>query len=99
MRPSEREINLSININLPSYLCPYADDKESVKVKGKTIQECLENLIKKHPRLKKMIFDEDGQLLTYVSIFAANEIVYSYQLDKSVKDGDEIHVLYILGGG
>jgi molybdopterin converting factor small subunit len=90
---------MTVIINLPAYLRSYANDKESVKVKGKTIQECLDDLIKKYPGLKKMVFDQDGQLHTYVSIFAANEIVYSDQLNKSVKDGDTIHILYIIGGG
>ncbi|HEX9896924.1 MAG TPA: MoaD/ThiS family protein [Dehalococcoidales bacterium] len=90
---------MSIAINLPAYLRPYANDNESIAVKGKTIQECLNDLIKKYPGLKKMVFDQDGQLHTYVSIFAANEIVYADQLEKTVKDGDTIHILYIIGGG
>jgi molybdopterin converting factor small subunit len=90
---------MSIVINLPAYLRPYANNKESIAVKGKTIQECLDDLIKKYFGLKKMVFDEEGQLHTYVSIFAANEIVYADQLDKPVEDGDTIHILYIIGGG
>ena len=90
---------MSITVNLPAYLQPYAGDKESVKVKGKTIQECLDDLIKQYPTMKKMVFDENGQLHTYVSIFAANEIVYADQLDKLIKDGEAIHILYIIGGG
>lgn len=90
---------MSNTINLAAYLRSYADNKESVTVKGKTIQECLNYLIKQHPGLKKMLFDQDGQLHNYVSIFAANEIVYADQMDKPVKDGDTIHILYIIGGG
>lgn len=90
---------MSVNIKLPAYLRPYADDKESIKVRGKTIKECLGDLMKKYPALKKMVFDEDGELHTYVSTFAANEIVYPDQLDKEIKDGEIIHILYIIGGG
>ena len=46
-----------------------------------------------------MVFDQDSELHTYVSIFAANEIVYSDQLDKPIKDGETIHILYVIGGG
>lgn len=90
---------MSIFINLPAYLRSYADDRESIPVNGDTIQDCLNDLIKQYSRLKKMIFDDEGQLHTYVSIFAVNEVVYSDQLNKQVKDGDIIHVLYVLGGG
>jgi molybdopterin converting factor small subunit len=90
---------MSVIINLPAYLRPYANEKENITVKGKTIQECLNDLIKKYRGLNTMVFDEEGQLHNYVSVFAANEIVYSDQLNKSVKDGDTIHILYIIGGG
>lgn len=90
---------MGITVYLPAYLRPYADDKESIIVQGSTIKECLDNLLKLYPALNKMVFDQDGELHTYVSIFAANEIVYSDQLDKPIKDGETIHILYVIGGG
>jgi sulfur-carrier protein len=99
LRDKEEGATVSNTINLAAYLRSYADDKESVTVKGKTIQECLNDLIKKYPKLKKMLFDQDEQLHNHVSIFAANEIVYADQLDKPIKDGETIHILYIIGGG
>jgi molybdopterin converting factor small subunit len=90
---------MGVEINLPAYLRPYADDMESVNVKGNTIRECLNALITRFPALNKLVFDEKGKLLDYVSIFAANEIVYSDQLDKPIKDGETIHILYVIGGG
>ena len=90
---------MGITVYLPAYLRPYADDKESIIVQGSTIKECLNNLLKLYPALNKMVFDRDGELHTYVSIFAANEIVYSDQLDKPIKDGETIHILYVIGGG
>ena len=86
-------------INLPAYLRKYAGDRETVPVTGKNIRECIDDLIKQYPGLKKMIYDDDGELHNYVSIFASNEIIYSDQLDKPVKDDEIIHILYIIGGG
>ncbi len=90
---------MGITIYLPAYLRPYADEKESIIVHGSTIKECLDNLLKLYPALNKMVFDRDGELHTYVSIFAANEIVYSDQLNKPIKDRETIHILYVIGGG
>jgi molybdopterin synthase sulfur carrier subunit len=90
---------MSVTVNIPAYLRAYTDNKETIRVKGKTIKECLNNLLSEYPSLQKMVFDEDGQLHNYVSIFAANEIVYSDKIDKAIKDGETIHILYIIGGG
>jgi molybdopterin converting factor small subunit len=90
---------MGVTVNIPAYLRPYTENKEMVEVNGETIKECLDSLLKKYPSLKKMVFDEDGQLHHYVSIFAANEIVYFDQFDKPIKDGEMIHLLYIIGGG
>ena len=90
---------MSIEINLASYLRPHADNKESVTVKGKTVGECLKDLTAKYPALKKMLFEKDGKLHDYVSVFAGGDIIYSDGLDKPVKDGDKLNILYIIGGG
>jgi molybdopterin converting factor small subunit len=90
---------MSVTINLASYLRPYAANKETVAVKGKTVRECLDALTTKYAALKKMLFEKEGKLHDYVSVFAGGEITYSDMLDKPVKDGDTLHILYIIGGG
>ena len=90
---------MSIDINLASYLRPHAAYKETVAVKGKTVRECLDNLTARYPALKKMLFEKEDKLHDYVSVFAGGDIVYSDMLDKPVKDGDTLHILYIIGGG
>jgi molybdopterin converting factor small subunit len=89
---------MSVTINLVAYFQPYAGNKESVEVKGKTIGECLNNLIKQYPSMKKMLFDKDGKMHPFLTIFIDNEIAYD-ALDKPVKDGSKFHILYIIGGG
>jgi molybdopterin converting factor small subunit len=90
---------MSVTINLPSYLQPHANNSESVAVRGKTVGECLDNLMKQFPDMKKMLLAKEGHLLPYVSIFIDNEIAYDDMLDKPVKDGDRLYILYIVGGG
>jgi molybdopterin synthase sulfur carrier subunit len=86
-------------IHLVYYLQPYADNTESVVVKGRTIRECLDALVKQFPRLKSMLFDENGKLHDYVSVFVGDEIVYADGLERPIKSGDVLHILYIIGGG
>jgi molybdopterin converting factor small subunit len=90
---------MSITINLASYLQPYTYNVESVIVKGKTVRECLADLVRQYPDIDKMLFMPDGKLHTYVSVFVGAEMTPAEELDKSVKDGDTLHILYIIGGG
>lgn len=90
---------MSIRINIPSYLQPYTNDVEVVEVSGSTVRECLDQLIGQFPGMGKMLFGKDGKLLDYVSIYFDGDFVYGDDLAKPVNDGDELNLLYIIGGG
>ena len=90
---------MSIKVDIPSYLQPYTNDQEVVGVKGDTVGECLDHLIEQFPDMKKMLFNKKGKLLDYVVIYINGEDAYPNELVKPVKDGDEFHILYIIGGG
>jgi len=90
---------MSIKVNIPSYLKPYTNDTRVVEVNGSTVKECLDHLVKQYPSMKKMLFTKEGKLLDYVSIYVDGEFAYGDELAKPVKDRDELHLLYIIGGG
>ena len=90
---------MSAKINIPSYLQPYTNEREVVEVDGSSVNECLNHLTKQFPDMRKMVFAKDGSLLDYVSIYVDGDFTYADELTKPVKDGDELHLLYILGGG
>jgi molybdopterin converting factor small subunit len=89
---------MSVTINLVAYFQPYAGNRENVEVKGKTIGECIKDLIRQYPAMKKMLLDNDGKLLPFLTVFIDNEIAYD-AMDKPVKEGSKFHILYIIGGG
>ncbi len=78
---------------------PHTNDTEVVEVNGSTVSECLSHLVKRFPNMGKMLFAEDGELFAYVNIYVGGEFVYTGELAKPVKNGEEMHILYILGGG
>ena len=90
---------MSIKVNIPSYLKSYTNDAQVVEVNGSTVKECLDRLVEQFPSMKKMVFTKDGRLLDYVSIYVGGEFAYADELAQPVKDEDELHLLYILGGG
>ena len=90
---------MSIKIGIPSYLQPFTNNLEVVEVNGSTVGGCLNYLVKEFPGMEKMLFDKNGKLLSYVGIYINSEDAYPEESAKPVKEGDELYILYVIGGG
>ena len=90
---------MSMKINIPQFLRHLTNDMEVVEVNASTVGECLEQLVKRFPSLEKELFDRNGKLHSYLDIYINEESAYPEELKKPVKDGDELSMLVIFGGG
>jgi len=90
---------MSVKINIPSYFQTYTSEQEVVEVPGSTAGECLDRLVERFPDIGRMLYAREGELFDYVSIYVNGEFASTDELARPVKDGDELHILYILGGG
>lgn len=90
---------MSITIYLHKTHCQYAGGAEIVNVDGKTIHECLDNLVDIHPGLKKVVFTEKGKLHPLIEVYLNSTSAYPDALRKAVNEGDKIHLVYTLAGG
>ncbi len=90
---------MSIKIDIPLYLQPFTNDTGAVEVSGSTVGECLTHLGKQFPGMEKMLLAENGELLSDIGIYLNGEDAYPDELAKPVKDGDELYLLYVIGGG
>lgn len=90
---------MSVKINIPSYLQPHTGGYDTVEVNGSTTAECLNHLTEQFPDISKALFTEEGRLLDYVSVYLNGEFANETELSRPISDGDELHVLYLLGGG
>ncbi len=90
---------MSIKINIPSYLQTFTNNTEVVEVSGSTVGECLNRLVKRFPDIQKTLFDKNGELNGDLGIYVNREDAYPEELAKPVKDGDELHIPYIIVGG
>ena len=88
-----------IKINIPSYMQPFTNSMEVVEVNGSTVGKCLNHLVKQFPGIKGQLFSKNGDLFENVIISVNGESAYPEQLAKPVKDGDELNILLIIGGG
>ena len=98
---------MSIKIKIPlSYVQSFTDDTdfaqltlEVVEVSGSTVGECINHLVKQFPDMKKQLFTKTGSLFENIIISVNGKSAYPEQLAKPVKDGDELSVVFIIGGG
>lgn len=90
---------MSIKIHIHKSHRQCTDGLSVVNVKGKTVGECLGNLIKKYPDIKEKLFDKKDNLLNVIEIYVNLESAYPNELIKKVSNGDEIYLTAKLAGG
>lgn len=92
---------MSVTIELPESLRPFAGDAESVVVNGRTIGECFRNLVKVHPPLERWFGFKGGRLVTDLDMLVAvnGKHTYPVLLDTPLRGGDRITLLLIVTGG
>ena len=90
---------MSIPISIHKAHRQHTNGNEIVKVKGSTVKDCLQDLIKKYPNLEKELFKSANILKPIIEIYINLESAYPDELSKPVKDGDKIHLTVMLAGG
>lgn len=90
---------MSIKMSLPPTFERYTNDADVVEVKGSTVGQCIDNLVVQFPEVKKALFDKEGKLHRNLDIYVNKENSYPELLVKPVKDGDELDIFMIVGGG
>jgi len=88
---------MSTKVNSGPLLSRYTDTQNIVEVDGKTVGECLKNLVEQFPKLE--LFDKNGRLLDYFGIYVNGESAYPNELDTPVKDDDELSIVLMIAGG
>ena len=69
------------------------------EVDGNTVGKCLDHLVKQFPGIEQDLVVKDGKLFSYINIFVNGESIHPDDLDRLVKDADEINVIPISEGG
>jgi len=74
-------------------------DVNQIDVTGRTVGECLDDLVKQYPGLKSKLFNKDHNVANGVNIFVNAENAYPEPMKKPVKNGDKIYISFIVLGG
>jgi molybdopterin converting factor small subunit len=90
---------MSINVELSSAFGVFTDNVLKAVVDGANVREALQNLGQKFPKLKKVLLNKDGDLMQTYDFFINGNSVFPRSMDRPLKDGDLLNILYIIHGG
>ena len=88
-------MSIKLNIGAP-FLGKEQENPQGIafEAKGKTVGDCLDQYLATRPNLKKDFFNKTGGLDTNIYVFVNTQAVISDHLQKEVKDGDEVKIMY-----
>lgn len=80
---------------------PFLNDGKELtrEVEGKTVGECLMNIVRENPKIGEKLFDKGKKLKGYIEVLVNSKSTYPEELSYPVKDGDQIDVIVFLSGG
>jgi molybdopterin converting factor small subunit len=90
---------MSVSIEMSSFFGLYTNNALKTQVEGKTVRECLHSLVEKFPKLKRLLLDKDGNLQRTYDYFINGQSVYPKDMNRPLKDGDKLNLLYVIHGG
>jgi molybdopterin converting factor small subunit len=90
---------MAVNVHIHTTHRQFTNGLEVVPVEGKTVGECLNQLIRQFPGMEKALFAKKDKLQNIVEVYVNHTTAYPNELIKPVKDGDEIHLVIMLAGG
>ncbi len=91
---------MSIKVMIPTPLRQYTDKKDTVEIDGNSAGEILDELTKKYSQLRKHLYDENGELRSYVNIYVNDEdIRYLQKSNTALNETDIVSIIPSIAGG
>ncbi len=70
-----------------------------VEVDGDTVRSCIEAVESQYPGFRELIFDPEGNVRRFVSLYVNGDAIDRAAVDKSVANGDRVQILSAVAGG
>ncbi|HZQ23060.1 MAG TPA: ubiquitin-like small modifier protein 1 [Terriglobales bacterium] len=87
-------------VHIPTPLRQYAGKQATVEVGAGTIGDALNELVGKHPDLRRHLYTDDGKLRAFVNVYVNDEdIRYLQKEATAVKESDNISIVPSIAGG
>ena len=83
---------MSVTIKVPGILKTWLDGRDEIRIRGRTIDECMDHLEKNFPGIKI-------RLKSSIIFLNKDDIRTLRGMATTVRDGDEITIFPMLAGG
>lgn len=90
---------MSVKIEIPQFLQHLTNGVKVANANGKTVGDCLVDLVGQFPQTRELLLDKNGKLLKYVEVSVNGVSTYPRELAKPVKDEDVIYIFHAIAGG
>jgi len=72
----------------------------AIDIQGSTLQNLIDDLVAKYPKLKEKMLDKNGNVDSFVNIFVNDKPTFSNQeSDVELQEGDEVLIFPAIAGG
>lgn len=93
-------LRMSISVYISATLRGFVNRNAKVEIEGNNVLDILKNLQDEYPELKKALFEEDGNVRPFVSVYLNDENVTDKgKLQTAVNEGDQVLLLPAIAGG
>lgn len=87
-------------VRVPTPLRPYTDGQKEIEVQAPTVGEAMDQIAEQYPALKKHLYDDQGQIRSYVNLFLNNEDVRALDGVKTpLAESDRLTIVPSIAGG
>ncbi len=86
-----------VQIFLPPSLQPLVENLKHINVSGRTLGECLDNMVRQYRPLENAVFDKRHCLQKGLSLYLNGETFNDVSMP--IQDGDKLYIINILVGG
>ena len=90
---------MSVRVMNSSLLRKSIGGQEFVEVPVGSPLQCLRNLAEQFPEMRFWIYDKKGEVRPQLWLFVNGQRIYAKELNKRLKDGDELRLLLAISGG
>jgi molybdopterin converting factor small subunit len=91
---------MAVKVLIPTPLRPYTGRKDSIEFDARSVGELLDKLVTEHEDLRKHLFNERGELRSFVNVYVNNEDIRYLQKDETtLNENDTVSIVPSIAGG
>jgi molybdopterin converting factor small subunit len=95
-----QENGYDVTLRIPTALRVYTDRESSISLQGGTVREVMDGLVERHPALRKHLYDDGGQLRSFVRLYVNGEDIEKVGgIEAPLSPGDKLAIVPAIAGG